>query len=345
MNERAIKVVGVCIACGLLGACHPSVNINVGIRGDGRVHEASVGSGALTGDKIAIVEVRGLIQDGPRAAVLMEGANPVDRFVSALSLAESDKAVKAIVVRVSSPGGTVAASETMHMALREFSAKTGKPVVISMGEIAASGGYYIALAGDEIIAQPSTITGSIGVIVPTINAADGLAKIGIHSRAITSGPNKDIANPLVPEREAHVALLQGMVDDFYASFKKLVLERRPGLREEKIAEATDGRVFTGRAALEIGLVDRLGGLEEAIERAKERAGVTDARVVKYTDSSEAVQSPYANASAAASAAPALGATGAGTQVNVVQLNLGDLARSPGAVGTSGVYYLWMVSGW
>lgn len=332
------------VAAGVLAGCQPAISVNVGLGGSGgKIREASVGKGEGA-EKIAIVEVRGLIQDGPRFDLLGEGANPVHEFVSALDLAARDDAVKAVVVRISSPGGTVAASETLYRALRGFAERTGKPVVISMGEVAASGGYYLALAGDEVVAQPTTITGSIGVIFPTLNASEGLAKIGVRSRSVTSGPNKDLVNPLEPVREGHMAIVQGLVDDFYAGFKGLVLSRRRWVRAEDVARATDGRVFTGREALALGLVDRLGGLEEAIERAKERAGVPDARVVKYlSGAGRSVQSVYATAELTRGLIPPT-ASPQGAQVNLVQVNLGDFARSPGAVGTSGFYYLWWPEG-
>jgi protease IV len=194
----------------------------------------------------------------------------------------------------------------MYREIRDFSERTGKPVIASFGEIAASGGYYIALASDHIIAEQTSLTGSIGVIVPTFNFSQGLARIGIFSRSVTSGDNKDIANPFEPMREEHYALLQGMVDEFHGQFRSIVLARRgPGdlaiieqniaaLRTEgpqrrgrrfidpgQLAHITDGRIMTGLQAYHHGLVDQTGGIMDAFETAKVLAGLDRARLVKF----------------------------------------------------------------
>ncbi|MFM9956804.1 MAG: signal peptide peptidase SppA [Phycisphaerales bacterium] len=283
--------------------------------------------------KVALIDIEGPIGFGEAPAGLLGGAgNSVDRLVANLERAEKDDRVRAIVLRVNSPGGTVAASETMYRELRRFREKTGKPIIVSMGEVAASGGYFIALAADHLIAQESTITGSIGVIFQTFNFSRGMGMIGVEGRAVTSAKNKDVANPFAPPRDEHYAILQAMVDDFYASFRGLVSERRPALASSaRLDEMTDGRVVTGKAALAAGLIDELGGVREAFDKAKSLAGVEKARLVKYHASGARPMSPYA----AASGVPA---PSMGTRVDVDVIDAGAALGPAQAHGR--FMYLW-----
>ena len=289
--------------------------------------------GKLGEDKVAQIDLTGLIADAPRFGVLVPGENPVSRFIEALLKAEEDKSVKAVVVRINSPGGTVTASDVLFRAVKDFRERSGKPVVMAMSDVAASGGYYVACAGDEIIAHPTTVTGSIGVIIQTINFSEGMRRIGIRADAITSGPNKAMGSPFEPMPPEHRELLQGLVNEFYGNFVSVVKEHRPQLKAEEIELITDGRVVTGRHALDLGLVDRLGGLREAFEAAKTRANIKNARMVKYHRQLEYVGSPYAHAPTPTPAAA--------SQINLVQLNLtGSLMGE-----SAGFYYLWDPSAW
>ena len=275
--------------------------------------------------KVAMIDLTGMIIDSRQPGLIMPGANPVARFTESLQKAAKDTKVKAVVVRINSPGGTVTASDVLYREIQYFKARTHKPIVVLMSGVAASGGLYVACAADEIIAHPTTVTGSIGVIIQTINFSDGMRKIGIKADAITSGPNKSMGSPFEPMPAEHRALLQGLVDEFYDDFVAVVVESRPGLRQESLAWITDGRVVTGRKAAEVGLVDRLGDLRDAFGRAKQLCGVTKARLVKYHRPLEHVGSPYAVAPAAVP----------GTQLNLLQLNLsGHRFEHPG------FYYLW-----
>ncbi len=316
----------------LPGCGSPRLNFSVSFDRPG-IKEAKVIDGPSDA-KVAMIDVRGTLADAKSSTLLGEGDNPVDRFAAELDRASKDHNVKALLVRINSPGGTVAASDTMYRELRRFADTTKKPVVASLGEVAASGGYYLALAADRVVAEPSTITGSIGVIFPTLNVADGLNRLGIRSRAITSGANKDLANPLEPPREQHYAIIKGTVDEFYGQFKGLVVARRPSLKPEDVPGATDGRVFTGAHAVAIGLADETGGVREAFETAKGLAGLKKARLVKYVGSGEAAQSIYAHASPPG----ARHASNQPTQLNLIQLNLAGAVLDDRA--RSGFYYLW-----
>ena len=315
-----------CVSLAGLPGCEPKVAINVGFGGAPlKEHTVWEGSGSA---KVALLDVRGLLADVNPPGLLAPAPNPVDRYAAELDFAEKDPRVKGVIVRINSPGGTVSASDTMYLETLRFRETCSKPVVISMGEVAASGGYYLALAGDRVLAQPTSITASIGVIMPTLNFSEGLSMIGVRSRSIKSGRNKDLANPFEPVREEQYAVLQDMIDEFYARFKALVRERRPGVPDDVLDAVADGRVVTGAKALEIGLVDELGGLREAFVRVQELAGVRDARLVKYAEDGKPVQSAYA-------AAPA--------DVNLLKISLpalDPLAAGPHG-GTSGVYYLWI----
>lgn len=264
--------------------------------GDGRLLEKQVlaDKGAPAGGpKVALIDVEGLISHSPSPGLISTTSNTVDELVARLQKAEDDPRVRAVVLRVNSPGGTVAASETVYRELRSFRERTGKPIVVSMAEVAASGGYYISLAADRIVAQPSTITGSIGVIIQTVNFSRGLSWIGIEARAVRSGPNKDIANPLEPIRDEHYALLQRTVDDFYRSFHDLARAARPDADASRFDSLTDGRIFTGAQAYEERLVDSLGDLRDSFAEAKRLAGVDRARLIKYHPEGRTPASPYA----------------------------------------------------
>lgn len=335
-------------AAAVPAACSP-VTVSFTLFADNsRLEEATVKTDRNAGeDKILMIDVRGLISDREGGDFFSSGPNPVDDLTAKLAKAESEPSVKGVVLRINSPGGTVSASDMMYREIRGFSERTGKPVVASLGEIAASGGYYVALASDRIVAEPTGIAGSVGVIIPTVNVSEGLNRIGIHSRSITSRPNKDIANPLEPIREEHYAILQSLVDEFYARFRSLVVERRGPSRQavdtaavpvspldmELLDTLTDGRVMTGVKAVDSGLADEVGGIDTAYAAAKALAHIKSARLVKYYhQSADVPRTAYAASEHAAPSAEA--------EINLLQLRLGSSGLSPGAQ-SPGAYYLWL----
>ena len=229
--------------------------------------------------KVAIVDVVGAIMGGNGFA-----RQQFDRVAD-------DPSVKAIVLRVDSPGGTVAGSDELHHRLAELVRKRDLPVVVSMGSIAASGGYYVAMANggrdDVIYAEPATLTGSIGVIIPHYDFSKALRRIDVADDSVTSGPLKEMLSPTkerapeLAERERKV--LQALVDDMFARFKEVVRGGRPKLDGAAIDAVATGQIFTANQARDAGLVDRIGFLEDAVDRAVELAGLTKdtARVVRY----------------------------------------------------------------
>jgi protease-4 len=230
--------------------------------------------------KVAIVTVAGAIMGG-------EG------FARAqLDRVEADENVKAIVLRVDSPGGTVSGSDELHHRLAGLARRRGLPVIVSMGSIAASGGYYIAMANggrdDVIFAEPATLTGSIGVIIPSFDVSQLLKRLDVRDDSIASGPLKEMLSPTkerTPElAERERAVLEALVADMFARFKEIVREGRPKLDAEAVDRVATGQIFTARQALGAGLVDRIGFVEDAVDRAVELAGLTadTARVVRYS---------------------------------------------------------------
>jgi protease-4 len=294
--------------------------------------------GAGGSSKIAQIDVTGLIIDADKPQVLGRGENPVSRFVESLQRAENDGAVRAVVIRINSPGGTVTASDVMYREVMRFKQRSGKPVVVSMADVAASGGYYLACAGDEIVAMPTTITGSIGVIMQTFNFSEGMTKIGIRADAITSGPNKAAGSPFKPMSPEHRELLQDLVTEFYGDFKHIVVSSRRTLSENDLEWITDGRVVTGKRAAEVGLVDRVGDLHDAFAAAKERAGLKAARLVKYHRPLEHIGSMYAGPGGPAVESSPMSVA---NEINLIQLNLGAGA----ATTPTNFYYLWDPTMW
>jgi protease-4 len=231
--------------------------------------------------KVVIVEVEGMLMNARSGGFLQPTENPVSLLAQELDRAAGDPRVKAVVLRVNSPGGTVTASDTMYGMVSAFRRKTGKPVIAATQEIAASGGYYVALAADRIVAHPTSVVGSIGVIFNTFDIEGTMGKIGLRAEAIKSGPLKDMGSPFHRLTEPERAVMQGMVDEYYARFVALVKTHRPGVDENKMSLATDGRVFSGEQAKLLGLVDQTGTLEDAIAVAKELGKAPNARVILY----------------------------------------------------------------
>ena len=216
------------------------------------------GSGGLFGPRVAVVELEGIITD-------------VDDVVRELKAHRENPSVRAIVMRINSPGGVVGPTQELHDAILK-TRQAGKPVVASLGAVAASGGYYTAVACDQIYANPGTLTGSIGVIMQLANVEQLMKKVGVEYVVVKSGAFKDVGNigrPMTPEERR---VLQALLDDVHAQFIGAVAEGRKLPREEVVRFA-DGRVFSGVQAKELKMVDALGGLEDAIQAAAKLAGL------------------------------------------------------------------------
>ena len=219
------------------------------------------------GDKVAVVEVEGIITDPT-------SVNDELRYYG-----ERDD-VKAVIIRINSPGGGVGPSQEIHSEIKRL--RETKKVVASMGAVAASGGYYIAAAADKIVANPGTITGSIGVIIEFVNVEDLLKKIGLKGYTIKSGRFKDIGSPIKEMEPEEKELLQEVVNDVYGQFVEAVSSGRNIPREE-VEKIADGRILSGAQAKKAGLVDSLGTLQDAITIGASLAGIKGKPVVIYPE--------------------------------------------------------------
>ncbi len=232
-------------------------------------------------DKIAVIDVDGILTNSTRGSLLGIKDNPVSLFREKLDQAHNDQNVKAVVLRINSPGGTVAASDMMYNELADFKAAAKKPVIACILDVGASGGYYIACGCDEIIAGPSSITGSIGTIMQTVSFAGTMDKLGISAEAIKSGQLKDLGSPLKDLADEERQVLQAIIIQFYENFLDVVLAGRAGLQRDELLKLADGRVFTSDQAKAAGLIDHVGYPQDAIDRAKQAAGLNNVQVVMY----------------------------------------------------------------
>ena len=231
--------------------------------------------------KVAVIPLSGTIVGASQQGMLATTGISTDLVRSQLKKAKDDLGVKAVVLRIDSPGGSAAASQEIASEIRRFKDNTGKPVVVSMGDTAASGGYYISVYADKIVANPSTLTGSIGVISQIIYIEGLLEKLGLKMETIKSGEHKDMGiRPLTDEERQ---IMQDITDDLYEQFVLAVAEGR-SLPVADVKKLATGQLYTGEQALKLGLVDELGGVSRAIELAASLAGVTAPEVEEYRPS-------------------------------------------------------------
>lgn len=232
--------------------------------------------------KILVLDVNGVIQDvGEDISSFFETSGYQHRlFLRMIEQASEDETVEGVIVRVNSPGGGVVESAEIHKELVELQEKSGKPVYVSMGTMAASGGYYISAPADKIFAIPDTLTGSLGVIMQGINYSGLAEKYGVTFQTIKSGPYKDIMSPTREMTDAERDILQSMVNNSYDQFVKVISEGR-GISESKVREFADGRVYDGRQALKLNLVDELGYFEDTVEAMRKDFNLANAPVVTY----------------------------------------------------------------
>ncbi len=219
------------------------------------------------GEKVGVVEIQGVITD----------AKPI---VSQLKKFRKNEAIKAIVLRIDSPGGGVGPSQEIYSEVKKTTGE--KKVVASMGAIAASGGYYVAAAADHVMANPGTITGSIGVVIEFANVEELFKKIGLSAYVIKSGEYKDVGSPLRKMTPKERKLLQGFIDNVYEQFVTAVAEGRQ-MPKKEVRAIADGRIFSGEQARELGLLDSLGSMEDAIALAAQLGGIEGEPSVVYAE--------------------------------------------------------------
>ncbi len=264
-KKSVMLVIGILVVLSLVG---------LGFHGLGAKEKGK----ASQSNKIAIIYVDGVIIGGRgQSSVLMEQGG-TDQIIKQIHQARDDDSVKAVVLRINSPGGSAAASQEVGEELKKLRGQ-GKVVVTSMADVAASGGYWLAACTDKIYANPTTMTGSIGVYMPYANWEELYKKVGIYQEKIKSGPHKDILSPERQMTNEEREIIQIMVDDIYNQFVDVVAEGRK-LDKEQVRKLADGRIYTGNQAKQLGLVDELGNMYDAIDGASQLAGIVGKPTLK-----------------------------------------------------------------
>lgn len=256
MKKKSV-IIGLGIAAGLFVLFLIFFAFSIFVMQDGQVFKL--------GDKIAVVEITGIITD----------SKAVNKEI--IEYGERDD-IKAVILRIDSPGGGVGPSQEIYNEIKKL--KNKKKVVASMGSVAASGGYYIAVASDKIFANPGTLTGSIGVIMEFANAEELLSKIGVKGYVVKSGEYKDIGSPIRKMKDNEKKLLQSVIDNVHEQFVQVVSENR-GIKIDHAKAIADGRIFTGEQAKKLNLVDELGNLQDTIDAAAKIVGIKGKPVVIY----------------------------------------------------------------
>lgn len=248
----------------------------------------------------------------------------VERVREILEKAAEDKSIKALVLRVNTPGGTVTSSDMIYHEITEFKKKNKLKVYALVMDLAASGGYYIAQSADTIIAHPTSLIGSIGVIVVKVNLAGLMDKVGVSWEVVKSGDKKDFLSPFRPLTDEERKLFQETIDAYHARFLNTISRSRPVLRRDQLEILADGRVFTAEKAKEHKLIDRVGYLDEAREFIKEELGIKEFSLITYHRSGEYKTNIYS------------GPTGP-QNINLFNMNLNLLPDTP----EPHFMYLWM----
>lgn len=246
-------------------------------------------------DKLLLIDINGPIVNAP-IFVPNVGVLPgmTARIRQELEIAFDDPDVRGILLRINSPGGTLTDSDIIYHSLMEFKKSKRVKIIASMGDIAASGAVYIAMAADEIYAHPTTITGSIGVVVPHLNYYGLMKKLGLKSDPVTSGRYKDIDSPLKPRDDQERQMLQQLVDAQHRRFVKVIQAGRPKMTREQLRGMADGRLISAQDAKESGLIDEVGYLDDAYRRLGEVSGFPKNSLIRYANAWRTGNNIYSN---------------------------------------------------
>ncbi len=278
-------------------------------------------------DKILVLPITGVITDRPKNRLMRTTPSMVQEVVSHLQLAEKDQAVKVVLLKIDTPGGTVTASDMLYHEIAAFKQRTGRKIIVCMMNLATSGGYYVSLPADVIMAHPTTVTGSVGVIMMRPEVSGLMQKIGVGVQINKSGENKDMGSPFRPTTPQEENLLQDLTDGLGQRFVDLVAQHRE-LNAEQLAMVATARVFLADTAVDAGLVDKIGYVQDAIDEAKTMAELdADARVVTYRRTLYPNDNLYNTLTSGAQADPA--------ELFVDMGLFGDLLALD-----AGFYYLW-----
>jgi protease-4 len=257
--------------------------LDLGLQDLGKVQEITL-IDSSSDNKILLLRVDGEITDAPSSeGIFGSSEGTVAHVKDVLDLAKKDQDIRGVLLRIDSPGGGVTASDVIYHEILEFKQKTGKPVVALFMDVAASGGYYIAQAADRIVAHPTAVTGSIGVIAFLPNVSGLGDKIGVRVDVIKSGKYKDMGNPFRPFEDDDKRVFQGLIDDMYEKFVSVVADgrKKAGLTRDDVRKLADGRVYTAPDAKKVRLVDDIGYFPDALAQTKSLASVKEAKVITY----------------------------------------------------------------
>jgi protease-4 len=282
MNMKSLRFFILILSCGIAFAACTLVNVDLGPSTDPFEERTVAGEGA---DKVLLINIAGVLMEGRTQPLSLSpwaaGENLISRLTEELDKAEKDQRVKALVLKINSPGGSVAASDLIRHQIERFAEKRKIKVVAQFTSVAASGGYYVATAADSIVALPSTTTGSIGVIAVKLDLSGLMGRYGVAAEVVKSAALKDMWSPFKPAGPEERRAMQTMIDEMFEQFKAVVREGRPNITDEQLKRATTGEIFPASKALELGLIDRVGYPEDAFEEAKKLAGLKQARLVVY----------------------------------------------------------------
>ena len=234
--------------------------------------------------KILLMDISGIISEKKESKGLgsSQKISLVARIKEELQKAEGDSSIAGVIIKINSPGGSVTATDIIYHELMQYRKQAGVRIIACLTGTATSGGYYVASAADEIIAHPTSVTGSIGVIAMKFNVEKFLSKIGIQEETIKSGEKKDIWSPFRPSTPEEKDIIQTIINTLHERFVKVVFAgRKPLLSREEIAKLADGRIFTADQALEVKLIDRVGYLDDVVEEMKKSLNLKEARLITY----------------------------------------------------------------
>ncbi len=285
--KRAVLLLGTLYA---LGSC-----VSLGLQGEAPSFEELLIQGEGKA-KILLLDISGPIHDTP---IYIPGLGVAPgmpgRIRQNLELAYEDNDIHGILLRINSPGGGLTESDVIYHALMEFKRTKKVKIVASMGDTAASGGVYVAMAADEIYAHPTTITGSIGVVIPHIEFSGLMEKLGIRSNSITSGPHKETLSPFLRRSEQEQEILQHLVQQQTQRFLQVIQKSRPKMPASTLQRLADGRLLSANDALKEGLIDGVGYLDDAYRRISELSGFPKNQLVRYSNAWATGKNIYTNA--------------------------------------------------
>ena len=324
MKKRLLLFISVSIAAALLTSGCGGLHISVGADSKVPLKEFTI-QGREKG-KVLVIPVTGFISDVPRKGFLRERASMVEEIVSQFRVAEKDDEIKAVLLEINSPGGSATASDILYHEILDFKERTKAKIVAALMDVATSGGYYIALPADRIVAHPTTITGSVGVIFIGPKVGGLMDKLGVAVEVNKSGKEKDMGSPFRPSTEEEQRILQGLTDKLGRRFLDLTARHRK-MDQAALTGISSARIYLAEEALQLKLIDEIGYLDKAISVARELAGLSkEARVVVYR------RSKYPNDNIYNTSASFYNSEG----LSLVDLNLPEIIPNL----HPGFYYLW-----